>query len=410
MIKMLYVLRHEFRRHVTRRSFLFAVLGLPLLMALIFVAVIFFLSRGADQPVGIVDQSGLLADPETYSAEQPQEVPFRAFADTTTAESALNQDEIQAYLVVPADYVGVGKLTLYHRDDTYEGLRRDLRQYLRFSLLRGAETAVRERFQDDPAVEFVSLSEEERDNPFTAFVLPFFIGFTFIIAIFTSSGYLIQAVVDEKENRTMEILITSLTPEQLMVGKILGLVGVGLVQIGVWIGLGLTALWLARLNITNFPAINLPLYSIGLALAWFIPFYVLIATLMVAIGISVTAVSEGQQAAGIVSILAMFPLYLNFLIISNPDSPLSVTLSLLPISSPLTMLIRYQVTDVPWRQLALSWVLLVGTVVIALFLVSRLLRVGMLRYGQRLSWREIATTLLPLPQVASRKDAKAQRK
>ena len=95
----------------------------------------------------------------------------------------------------------------------------------------------------------------------------------------------------------------------------------------------------------------------------------------------------------IVSILSMFPLYFTWLIIENPNSTFTVILSLIPFSSPLTMLTRTQVTTVPIWQLLLSWLILAGTAVFALYLASRLLRLGMLRYGKKLTLREIRQQL-----------------
>ena len=394
MSKTLLVLRHEFLRHVTRRSFLFAVLGFPLLMVLIFGGIVLFINSQEDEPVGVVDEAGLLLDPAVYQElDEGNSVPFRAFTDETAAEAALEQGDIQAYALIAADYLASGRVTLFHQGDTFEGINSDIIAYLRASLLHGAEPALSQRFRQNLDVEFVSLDEERgRDNPLALF-LPFILGFIFLIAIFSTSGMLIQAIVDEKENRTMEILITSLAPEQLMVGKIMGLVVLGFVQIAAWLGFALIGFLIARANIAGFPDLVIPTSSILAAVAWFVPFYIMIAALMTAVGISVTAASEAQQAVGIVSIVAMFPLYFTFLILTSPDSALSVTLSLIPFSAPLTILTRLQVTDVPVWQLILSWVLLAAAAALALFLVSRLLRYGMLRYGQRVSLREALATL-----------------
>ena len=130
-----------------------------------------------------------------------------------------------------------------------------------------------------------------------------------------------------------------------------------------------------------------------MAAAWFVPFYLLIASLIAAIGISVTAVAEGQQMVGIVSLLSMFPLYFSWLIIQNPHSTFTLILSLIPFSSPLVMLTRVQITTVPLWQMVVSWLILAGTAVFALYLASRLLEFGMLRYGKKLTWREVRQQL-----------------
>jgi ABC-2 type transport system permease protein len=92
--------------------------------------------------------------------------------------------------------------------------------------------------------------------------------------------------------------------------------------------------------------------------------------------------------------LSMFPLYFTFLVLDSPDSPLSLTLSFIPFSAPITILSRTQVTAVPLWQLALSWTILVAAALLSLWLVGRLLRSGMLRYGQKLSLREMGRLLI----------------
>jgi ABC-2 type transport system permease protein len=391
--KMMLVARYEYWRHVARRGFLFAILGMPIIFAVIIGALILFFTAKANDPVGVVDLSGRLIPAADYQPADGDSVPLLAYGDTDAAQTALDEGEVQAYFVVSADYPTGNEVAYYHKGDSYEGATGDIIEYLRSSLLTESDPAVASRFGTDAlSVNFVSLSEEEGRGDPSGFILPFAFGFVFVIGIFTTAGYLLQAIVDEKENRTMEILATSLSPEKLMTGKILGLVAVGLTQIGIWVAAGIIAYLIARANVPTIPDINLPVSMIAIAIAWFLPFYLLIACLMAAIGISVTATSEGQQASGILSMLCFSPYWFLFLFLTNPDSPLAVFLTLFPFSSSISLLIRWQLTDVPVWQLIASWLILAGSAALALFLVSRLLRLGMLRYGQRLSLREITAS------------------
>ena len=387
-------MKHEFWRHFKRRSFLFAVLGLPVMMFVIAAAIILFFSSQAEEPVGVVDQAGILLEPADYAAIEDDSTPFVMFAAETAAHDALRQKEVQAYFILPADYLQTGRVTLYHNGDAFDGIVGEVAGYLRASLLASGDPLLLERFRNDNLdINFRPLAESGEQKSELGFVLSFAIGFIFLIAIFATSGILLQAIVDEKENRTMEILITSLKPTELMVGKVIGLVTLGFVQIAVWLGLVALGLAIARANVAQFPSIAIGSSAVWVAVAWFIPFYVMVAALISAIGISITAVAEGQQMVSIVSILAMFPLYFTWLIIDNPHSTFSLIMSLIPFSSPLTMLTRMQVTTVPIWQLILSWLILAGTAVFTLYLASRLLQFGMLRYGKKLTWREIRQQL-----------------
>ncbi len=388
------VAKHEYWRHVTRRSFLWAALGLPLLFVAIGVGAAWFFSSKEGEPVGVVDQSGMMIQPESYIPLDGDENHFVSFANRDAALAALEKDDVQAFIVVPASYLSSGEIELIHNGDTFDGIYSDLEEYVRTSLLQNSPQTTIETFSDNNLdYEFSSLSaDDNRGNPLNA-LLPFVIGLILAIGIFTSAGYLIQAVVDEKENRTMEILITSLKPSQLIIGKIIGLVGVGWTQIAIWLGLaGIGVAYLIS-RINNFPEINFPIPILLIAFAWIVPFYLLISSLMAAIGISVTEASEGQQAVGIISILTMFPLWLFGLIINSPDSPLAVGMTLFPFSSMMTVLMRWSQTDIPAWQLILSWLILAASALAGAFLVSKLFRVGMLRYGQKITLKELPAYL-----------------
>ncbi len=390
MNKTLLVMRHEFWRHIKRRSFIFAVLGLPAIMLLVAGGVILFFSQKAEEPVGVVDRAGVLMEPAVYQAINEDTIPFIFFVDETAVQSALSQKEIQAYILIPADYLESGRVTLYHQGDAFDEIGGEVADYLRTSLLAGGDPLLLERFRDNNLdVTFISLAPDSGSDSISGIILSFVIGFIFLIGIFSTSGFLIQAIVDEKENRTMEILITSLKPSQLIVGKIIGLVGLGFIQIAVWLGLAALGIAIAQANIPQFEPVTFSRSTVLVAVGWFVPFYVMIAALITAIGISITAVAEGQSIVAIINILSVFPLYFTGLIFESPNSALSVTLSLIPFSAPLTILTRTQLTTVPAWQYALSWGILAGTAVLALFLVSRLLEFGLLRYGKKLAFRNV---------------------
>ncbi|RMG90759.1 MAG: ABC transporter permease [Chloroflexi bacterium] len=392
------IARHEFWRHITRRSFIFAVVGLPLILVLIFAGAIIFFSSKEDQPVGIVDQAGITLPPADYErfleSVDEESVPWVQFSDEDTALTALKNGEIQAYVVLPEDYLTSHTVKVYHQRDALDSLSLELTDYLRVSLLTNEAPELRESFWEVPATEFVSLAGEDTPNPFSVVVV-YLTGFLFLIAVFTTAGFLIQAVVDEKENRTMEILVTSAKPEQVLIGKIIGLVGLGFVQFAIWAIFATVGLLVARSQIPVMPELTITPVTAVVIIGWFIPFYIMIAALMTAIGITVTAASEGQQAASIISLLSMLPLYLTFIFLERPNSGIAILLSLIPFSSPLTMLARVQVTEVSPSFLLLSWLILVGSTALAVFLVGKLFRLGMLRYGQKITLREIWRLLWP---------------
>jgi ABC-2 type transport system permease protein len=390
MRKIVLVTGHEFWRHVKRRGFIFSVLGLPFLGTALVAGAIFLIVAISNQPVGIIDYSGQLLAPENYNAAGSFGAPLLAYEDEAIALVDLELGSLQGVVVVAADYLESGQVTIYHQGSYFDGFVSELQLYLRTSLLAGTETAVQSQLRRPPTPRHVSLTETaETSPPLVTYVLPFGIGFIFILGIFTSAGYLIQAVVDEKENRTMEIMVTSMTPFQLISGKIIGLTGVGLLQIGIWCGLLLVVVQAFLLTMPDAPALTVPPLVALIVVGWFLPFYLLIATLMVAIGLSVTNMGEAQHSVSVLTLLTLVPTYLAMLVVLHPNSPMAVLFTLFPFSSPVTLLVRAQVTSVPLVQYVASWLLLLGTLLLAVWLASRLLHQGLLRYQQRLRWRSL---------------------
>ncbi len=395
MHKFYLVARHEFLRYATRKGFLFAVFGIPLLFGTIFGVTFLIISNQARAPVGVVDEVGWLLDPAAYTPDK-MDARFVAFPTEQSAHDALVAGDLQGYFVVGGNYLQTGEVALFHNGDLFDGVYSDIISYLRTSLFAQADVdpAVTAALaKEGPNIQFVSLQDNGSQNELAAFLLPVIISLLLVMSIFTTAGYMLQAVVDEKENRTMEILITSLSPGQLIGGKLAGLVVLGLVQTLIWTAALVIAFLVARANIPELQVISFPLGPVVIAVAWFIPFYVIFAALMAAIGLSVTEVSEGQQASGMITLLAIFPLSFSFLIFMGPDSPLSVAMSLIPFTSPITILIRSTLTEIPLWQYIVSWLLLAATAVFSVYLVSRVLRIGMLRYGQRLSLAQIGRAL-----------------
>jgi ABC-2 type transport system permease protein len=210
-----------------------------------------------------------------------------------------------------------------------------------------------------------------------------------MIAVMSSAGYLLQAVTTEKENRTMEVMITSMTPGQLVTGKAIGLMAVSLTQLAIWVLAVVVALVVGAQFLASLRAARVPWATLGIAAAYFCPAYVLVAGVMIAIGSMVTETRQGQQIASIVNLSFTLPFFFIVLMVANPNSPILVALTLFPTTAFLTVTMRWSLTVVPAWQLVLSWLLLVTTAGLSVWAASRVLRAGMLRYGQRLDLRAV---------------------
>jgi ABC-2 type transport system permease protein len=224
---------------------------------------------------------------------------------------------------------------------------------------------------------------------FIAILFPMVVALFFFFSVMGASGYFLQAITDEKENRTMEIAITSVSPWQLISGKSVGLLSVALSQVTIWLISIIVAWFTAVQTFPELRDVKLPWDIFLVFVIFFVPSFALIGGIMTAIGGAVTELQEGQQISGILNLFFTFPLFLSSLIVANPNSPILTFLSYWPTTSFLTITLRWGFTVIPWWQVVLSWLILIATATATIWAASRIFRFGMLRYGQRLSLKNI---------------------
>jgi ABC-2 type transport system permease protein len=201
---------------------------------------------------------------------------------------------------------------------------------------------------------------------------------------------LLAAFADEKENRTIEILATSASPGQIAGGKVLGIVAIGLILVAVWSAVVVLGVFAAgRARIGWFQDLEMDWTIVLAAAAIALPAYMLAAALMTAIGASVPSAQEGQWLSALFIALHIAPFYLGWAILNHPHSPAAVALSLLPFTSLTTVALRSLFTVVPAGQVAAAVFIQALCAGGAIWLAGRALRLGMLRYGQRLSWHRL---------------------
>ena len=387
---------HEYRRNVFKRSFLLTLLSVPMIIALNVALGVYLESRGNDDsPLGYVDRAGLLADPipaPVSGSGEPLE--FRPFSTEEDARAALESGQIQAFFVIPAGYPETRDTTLFYLEEPGGSTIRQLYDFVQINLLAGRPPDVARRaalIGEGVVKRSLDGSREVPDaGPSFAIIMPMLIGFAFLFLFLMNAGYLMQAVVEEKENRTMEVLVTSVSPGQLIGGKVLGIVAVGLTQLATWTAVGIVAVIVA--SAAGFEWVqnasldwNLILATVFLA----IPAYLCTAALMTAIGATTTSTQESQATGSIFFILHVVPLYLAWLIIDTPNAVVPTLLSFLPFTALLTVILRNIFASVPAWQVAVAVGLQVLYAAAALWLASRAFRLGMLQYGQRLNWRRL---------------------
>lgn len=396
MNKMLIVLRHEFLTIVKKPSFWFGILGMPFVVGII-VAIIGGVSGAAtasviaqqtnkpNRPQGYVDQSGLL---------QRANNEFLAFSSETDARAALAEGSIEAYYVVPADYLHTGQVRMIANeiDDTLIGPRQKTRAFQSFindNLLNDDNLSAQVEAEVDIDQSTAIAPVEERKGPSFGGFSPVVYGVAilFFIVLMTASAYLMQTVTTEKENRVIEILMSSVTPMQLLAGKILGLGLIGFIQLVLWFGSAVFAL-------TSLPFIAnivgpISPFAVLATVLFFIFGYFVYASLLAGLGALMPGGREAAQYTFFVLIPLFIPLYLNQAIGADPNGTLATGLSLFPLTSMIVMPMRLFAAPVPVWQVGVSLVLLAIMVYVAVTGAARVFRAQALLSGSKPTMKQV---------------------
>ena len=381
------VAQHEFVTQLRRRTFLFMVFVFPLLIAGLSVFTGYLSARQEEQTgtlgqIGIVDRSGVLA----AGREQPAE--YVAFTDEADAAAALASGEIGAYFALPADYLSSGAVEAFARVPIPAGIENQFTEYVRANLLAHRSPVEAERLRHPAEISMATLDGRIRVDQRTGIVMimtPLIFAVLFIMSISMTSSFMMENVVEEKETRMVEMITTSITPLELLGGKILGLGALGLLQIVTWVLAGGAIIAIRQDVAQMLSGVHYPAWLLALAILYLFLGYILYGGLLSAIGASSTSMQEAQPIAGLFSLIAVAPLFVLAQFLENPNGIWPTFLSLLPFTAPTAMMIRLVLGQVPWWQLAVSLGLLVATVVVVVWLAAWVFRIGLLMTGQRLS-------------------------
>jgi ABC-2 type transport system permease protein len=398
MHKLWLIARREYLKCTRTKGFLLATLGLPLAIVAVVAIAIVFSGRGMVK-VGYVDEAGVIKDPAAVVLNanganvgpDPAKVQFQAFSDPLLGQTALSQQEIKALYVVPGDYLASGRVQGYYW--TGQPSASALEQFkllLRANLVSSQSPQVQARVLEGP-IEVNTRSLDGRSpaggGGFGGVVIPGVLALFFTFSLMASVGYFLQAVTEEKENRTVEVMATSVSANQLIGGKTAGLLAVVLTQLLVWVAVATVGL-LAALRFFPPPeGLAVSGQFLVVAVLYFVPSFVLAAGMVISIGAVVNDFQQGQQITGVLTLLFLLPTFFLALVFQNPDSPVLVFFTLFPTTSLATVAFRWGATVIPFWQLIVGWLLLVLSAAAMVVLAPRIFRRGMLRYGTRMSLR-----------------------
>jgi ABC-2 type transport system permease protein len=344
-----------------------------------------------------VDYSGLLKiDLQTHLPDAEDRIKILSYPNEEAAIEALKSEEIQAFWVLPTDYQKTLQTDLYYLEEPPDNdIWREFDDFIRINLINALPNSTQNFLLDGPDITVIDITNNRdfSQNSIFNYVLPIFASFFFVFASMSAANYMLSVVAGEKENRTMEIMITSVTSRQLITGKTGGLIAAALTQLVIYVLVIILGLIIARPYIELLQTATIPWTYLGVMLLFFFPAYVLLAAIMIAVGAVITEMQQGQQISGILNMFFMFPLFMLPLLITNPTQPTFIYMTLFPTTAFMTISLRWGLGTIPIWQLGLSWVILVSTTIFIVWLATRVFRTGMLRYGQRISIKSVIATI-----------------
>jgi ABC-2 type transport system permease protein len=424
MSRILIVATSEFLMLIRTKAFLIGVFLMPVVIggAVVMQKVMMDRPDTERRPFVVIDHTGVLYEPLAQAAERwnraamTAQGPVRGAFVPSRAETVgrriedvrlelsdrIRREEIFAFVEIPAAALdaATGARLRYHSNHP---AHTDLPDWLEATIGReivhrrfeaaSIDRGLVDRLTRTPQIEPLGLlergdagaiKEASTVDRLRTFAIPAIFMMMMFLLVMSSSPQLLNSVIEEKMSRISEVLVASVTPFQLMMGKLLGSVGVSLVLASIYLagGYGLAAYW-------GYASVLTP----GLIASFF--FYLVLAVLLfgsmfIAIGAACTDLKDAQNMMTPAMILVMFPMFTWAAVIRAPESGLAIATSLFPFSTPFIMLLRIALQPAPplW-QILLSAVLVISTVVLAVWAAGRIFRAGLLMHGKAATPREM---------------------
>jgi ABC-2 type transport system permease protein len=401
--KTLLIFRHEMVQTLKRVGFIILTLALPVL-ALLSIGV-FHAVSGISRPAAEVTRIGYVDEAGGFAQFTDQgNITLVRFDTAAAATQAMINKDIKEYFVIPPDYAAKGLInyfTLEKQPTVSTDIQAAMKEFLSNNLLAGKVPAATIKIIENPVnlvtTRLTVTGEVASDQGgMVNLIVPGVFSLLLALSLAFSSAYVLQGLGEEKENRLMEILLSSVSTRQLITGKVLGIGAAGLVQIVFWVITLPLLLNLASSSIGGIISmIHIPASFLVLGVIYFILGYLLFATLSAGVAAISTNVREGQGLASIFTVFSVAPFWFYSVLLLFPNSPIWIIFSIFPFSAPVLVMLRLGMVGVPAWQLAASLAVMVLSIIGGLVLAAKLLRTYLLMYGKRPSLGEIIRNLRP---------------
>lgn len=425
MNKILIIIQREFLKRVRTKGFIILTITMPFIMAaLVFVPLwLSSIENDEQQKVAVIDHTGVYAKALKASKS------FAFSAQPVITEEMRSEDSpYDAVVAISGDLVkNNGKVTIYsHKEipgNMLDYIQSKLNETVQKQKLEATGIAGLDKIIDDvqrdvnmKTVKWSKEGDEQASSTYVAIIVGGIFTLLIYIFVITYGGMVMQSVIEEKTNRIIELLVSSVKPFQLMMGKIIGVMLVGIAQMALWgvmlsiimtvasVGFGVSqAQSIAAGQPMPSPTmnmsqdtqelltaiVNLPYAEIGLMfIIMFVGGYLLYSSFFAATGASINEQEDANQFVVPITMITLFGLYAAMYSIENTDGPLAFWASLFPLTSPIVMMIRIPFGVPLWQEL-LSIALLYASAFLMIWIGGKIYRIGILMYGKKPSIKEI---------------------
>lgn len=425
MNKILIIIQREFLKRVRTKGFIILTITMPFIMAaLVFVPLwLSSIENDEQQKVAVIDPTGVYAK----ALKASKSFAFSA-QPVITEEMRSDDSPYDAVVAISGDLVkNNGKVTIYsHKEipgNMLDYIQSKLNETVQKQKLEATGIAGLDKIIDDvqrdvnmKTVKWSKEGDEQASSTYVAIIVGGIFTLLIYIFVITYGGMVMQSVIEEKTNRIIELLVSSVKPFQLMMGKIIGVMLVGIAQMALWgvmlsiimtvasVGFGVSqAQSIAAGQPMPSPTmnmsqdtqelltaiVNLPYAEIGLMfIIMFVGGYLLYSSFFAATGASINEQEDANQFVVPITMITLFGLYAAMYSIENTDGPLAFWASLFPLTSPIVMMIRIPFGVPLWQEL-LSIALLYASAFLMIWIGGKIYRVGILMYGKKPSIKEI---------------------
>ncbi len=413
-MKVNHIIRREYTENVRRKSFIVSTLLVPVVMMVVLVVSMQFADFDPDRSyrVAVLDETGELGsaiaaalDDTLKNGGRKYEVkvvaaPGGEFARARTAQvDALGNGVLDIVIAIPAGVFQDGKAAYITREERNINIMERFEEVVTDAVIQhrlAREGIDYQRVRDLTARVSLDMQQVTQKGGLEekSFMSDYVIVFIFTMILYTSLlswGMTIsKSIIEEKSSRVIEVLLSAVTPRDLMWGKLIGVGLAGLTQLGLWALFGLSfSGYAASGAMAVLASVHIAPAVFVYLIVFFLLGFMLFSSLFMTVGAVCSTDQDAQQLQGLITLPMVVPILSLMLLLQNPNSPLAVVLSLIPLFTPMIMLARIILIEPPVWQVLVSIGLVLGTVYLTINFAARVFRVGILMYGKRPSLREI---------------------